>query len=131
MIGPPIAALCFGSEVFFPVAMTSIVGAVICLIFRALNTQIFVGQVTAELVCDLASADTDRRELVLSELNAVERKLFLAKIARMEAETHFGRDVALRRPPRSARGASGSHHAYVAPLGGADSPPHLIATKFG
>jgi hypothetical protein len=86
MIISPVAALCFGSEVFFPVAVTSAIGGLICLIFRALSTQMFVGQVTSELVRDLVSAEIDRRKLVLSELTAAERRLFLSKIARIEAE---------------------------------------------
>jgi len=84
MIVSPVVALCFGLEVFFPVAVTSAIGGLICLIFRAFSTQMFVGQLTTELVRDLVSAEMDRREWVLSELKPAERKWFLAQIARIE-----------------------------------------------
>jgi hypothetical protein len=86
MILAPGVALGFGSEVFFPVAVTSIVGALICLTSQALATHMTVGRVTDKLVRDLISANMDQRELVLSGLKEAERKWFRAEIARIEAE---------------------------------------------
>jgi hypothetical protein len=85
MIISPVITIGFGSEVFFPVAVTSVLGGVICLIFKSLTTHMVVGQITAELLNELISADADRRELVLSELDLVERKWFVIEIARIEA----------------------------------------------
>jgi hypothetical protein len=90
MIISPVVALGFGSKVFFPVAVTSVLGGVICLIYKSVTTHMVVRQLTAELVNDLVFADTDRRELVLSELNQAERKWFVLEIARVEAEPVLG-----------------------------------------
>jgi hypothetical protein len=82
----PVLALGFGWEVFFPVALTSVLGGTICLVGKSMSTHMFVGQLTAELVQDLVCADKDRRDLVLSELNEAERNWFLAELPRAEAE---------------------------------------------
>ena len=86
MIISPVIATGFGSEVFFPVAITSVLGGLFCLICKPVTTHMVVGQVTAELLNDLVSANTDQRELVLSKLDPVERKWFTLGIARIEAE---------------------------------------------
>ena len=69
MILSPVAALRFGWEVFFPVAITSIVGALICLFVRALAAEMVARCVAEDLVQDLVSADERRLELVLAELS--------------------------------------------------------------
>jgi hypothetical protein len=46
----------------------------------------FVGQLNAGLVQDLVSADVDRRDLVLAELNETERDWFLAELPRAQDE---------------------------------------------
>jgi len=97
MIISPVIALGFGSEVFFPVAITSVLGGLFCLICMLLTRHMVVGQITDELLNDLVSANTDERELVLSKLNPVERKWFALGIARIEAA-----DVSLARVPLRA-----------------------------
>jgi hypothetical protein len=86
----PVVALGFGSEVFFPVAITSALGGVICLICKSLTSQRVIRRITTELVHDLVSADIDRRNPVLSELDPVERQLFVLEIARIEAFSMSG-----------------------------------------
>lgn len=87
MIVSPIVAFAFaGWEAFFPVALLSLLGRTLCSIGQGFTTQIHVGQLTAELVQDLASADQHDRELVLACLNQREREWFLAEIPRAEAE---------------------------------------------
>lgn len=81
MVLSPAVALRFGWNVFFPVAITSLVGAVIGLFFRALAAHREANRITAELIRDLVSADQRRRELVLSEFSESERKLFSAETA--------------------------------------------------
>jgi hypothetical protein len=66
----PILALAFGLEAFFPVALTSFLGGAICIMGEYVSTQIAVGQLTAELLQDLASAEKERRDAVLAELRA-------------------------------------------------------------
>jgi hypothetical protein len=75
-------ALFFGWEVFFPVAIISLIGGFICIA----STQICVGQLTAELIQDLVSADKDRLDLVLAVLTETERDWFLAELPRAGAE---------------------------------------------
>ena len=82
----PILALAFGWEAFLPVALTSVLGGAICLLGKGLCSQLVVGQLTAELLQDLVSADRDRRDLVLAELNEAEANWFLAELPRAEAE---------------------------------------------
>jgi hypothetical protein len=83
----PILALGFGGwDAFFPVALVSVFGATICLIGENISTHMFVSQLTAGLVQDLVSADIDRRDLVLAELNKAERDWFLAELPRAAAE---------------------------------------------
>lgn len=82
----PILALGFGWEAFFPVALTSVLGGMICLMGKSMSTHMVVGQLTAELVQDLVSADEDRRDLVLAELNEAGAYWFLAELPRAEAE---------------------------------------------
>src|ERR1019366_9986996 len=82
----PILALGFGWDAFFPVALTSVFGGMICLMGKSMSTHMVVGQLTAELVQDLVSADEDRRDLVLAELNEAEAYWFLAELPRAEAE---------------------------------------------
>ena len=82
----PILALGFGWDAFFPVALTSLLGGMICLMARSMSTQMAVGELTAELVQDLVFADKDRRDLVLAGLNAAERNWFLAELPRAKAE---------------------------------------------
>ena len=86
MILSPILALGFGWEVFFPVALTSLLGGGICLMGQSLSTHMFVGELTAELVQDLVLADEERRDLVLANLSATERDWFLAELPRARAE---------------------------------------------
>lgn len=81
MVLSPVVALRFGWDVFFPVTITSLIGAVIGLVFRALPAHREADQITAELIRDLVSADQRRRELVLSEFSESERKLFSAETA--------------------------------------------------
>jgi len=89
MIFSPISALGFGGwEAFFPVTLTSVLGSTICLIVNSMSTHMFVGQLTAELVHDLVSADKDRRDLVLAELNEIERDWFLAELRRRQWRNH-------------------------------------------
>jgi hypothetical protein len=86
MIISPIMALVFaGWEAFFPVAMISLFGRTVCSINQGLSTQLYVGQLTAELVQGLVSADQHDRELVLACLSQREREWFLAEIPRAEA----------------------------------------------
>jgi hypothetical protein len=82
----PVLALAFGWEAFFPVALISVLGAGICLASKAVSTHIFVGQLTAELVQDLVSADKERRDLVLGQLQKAEGNWFLAELPRAAAE---------------------------------------------
>lgn len=86
MILSPTLALGFGLEAFFPVALTSVLGGVICLVGKCMSTHLFVGQLTAELVQDLVFADKDRRDLVLAGLNEAERNWILAELPRAKAE---------------------------------------------
>lgn len=58
----PILALILGWDAFFPVMLTSVIGAAICLMAKAVTTNMAVGQMTAELVQDLVFADKDRRD---------------------------------------------------------------------
>ncbi len=98
MIVPPIVSSGFGWAVFLPMVLASVLGAVICVVGRALSTRVLVGQVTAELICDLASADEQRRELVLSELKETERRWFLSEINRIRSGTKFRQASATPRP---------------------------------
>ena len=82
----PILALGFGWEAFSPLALTSVLGGVICLMGKSMSTHMAVGQLTAELVQDLVSADEHRRDLVLAELNEAEANWFLAELPRAKAE---------------------------------------------
>src|ERR1017187_61969 len=82
----PILALGFGWDAFFPVALTAVFGGMICLMGKSMSTHMVVGQLTAELVEDLVSADKDRRDLVLAELNEAEANWFLAELPRAKAE---------------------------------------------
>lgn len=91
MIISPVVALGFDSEVFVPVALTSVLGGVICLVCKSLATHMVVRQITAELLNDLVSTDLDRRELVFSELDQAERKWFELEIERIEAGSMSGR----------------------------------------
>ena len=52
MTSSPILALAFGWEAFLPVALTSVLGGAICLLGKALCTQMAVGQLTADLLQD-------------------------------------------------------------------------------
>jgi hypothetical protein len=90
MLCSPMLALLLGGEAFFPVAMTSIIGGTVLLLSKSLSTQVFVGQLTAELVQDLVSAEENRRGLVLSELNEAEGNWFLAELPRAKAELGRG-----------------------------------------
>ena len=96
MMLSPMLALGFGWEAFLPVALTSVLGGAICLLGKDLSTRMEVGQLTAELLQDLASADKDRRDLVLAELNEAEAERFLAELPRAAAELRRRR--APRRP---------------------------------
>ena len=91
MICSPVLAIGFGWEAFFPVALTSILGGTILLMGQSLCTQMFVGQVTAELVQDLVFADKDRRDLVLGRLEKAEADWFLAELPRAKAELRSSR----------------------------------------
>ena len=82
----PVMALGFGWEVFFPAALTSLLGGMICLMGQSTSTDLSVGRLTAELVQDLVFADKDRRDLVLTGLNVAERNWFLAELPRAKAE---------------------------------------------
>jgi len=82
----PILALGFGWEAFFPAALTSVLGGMICLMEGSAFPQMSVGRLTAELIQDLVYADKDRRDFVLAELNEAERSWFLAELPRAEAE---------------------------------------------
>lgn len=82
----PVLALGFGWEAFFPVTLASVFGGMICLVGKSTCTQMAVGQLTAELVQDLVTADNDRRDLVLAELNEAEANWLLAELPRAEAE---------------------------------------------
>jgi hypothetical protein len=82
----PILALSFGWDAFFPVALTSLLGGMICLMGQSMSTQMVVGELTAELVEDLVFADKDRRDLVLARLSEAERNWFLAELPRAKAE---------------------------------------------
>jgi hypothetical protein len=82
----PVIAIGFGWEAFFPVALTSLLGGVICFMGQSVSTDLCVGQLTAELVQDLVFADKDRRDLVLAGLTAAERNWFLAELPRAKAE---------------------------------------------
>src|SRR5579859_6941644 len=86
MIGSPVLALGLGWEAFFPVALCSMICAATLLIGKSLSTLLTVGQLTAELVEDLVSADVDRRDLVLEELKPLEAQLFLAELPRARAK---------------------------------------------
>jgi len=76
MILAPAVALGFGSAAFFPVAITSAFGGLVCLLAQTRNGRVSPGRIAAALVIDLAYADARRRELVLSELSEKERKWF-------------------------------------------------------
>ena len=69
MVAAPLLAMGFGFQVFFPVALISVTGAVICVFSSALASRLVTGQIALRLIQDLASADADRRALVLAELN--------------------------------------------------------------
>jgi len=86
MIFCPIAALGFGGEAFFPVALTSILGGAICLTTKKASENRFVSHLAAGLLHDLVRADQERRDLVLSNLSADERAWFLAEITRVQAQ---------------------------------------------
>jgi hypothetical protein len=72
MVCSPVVALTWGWEALFPVALCSLVGGAILIVSRRLPAHLFVGQLAAELVQDLALADRDRRDLVLDELKKAE-----------------------------------------------------------
>jgi hypothetical protein len=91
MLCPPLLALPFGVEAFFPVVFTSILGGTVLLLSKSLTTQVLVGQLTAELVEDLVSAEKDRRDLVLAELKEAEGNWFLAELPRAKAELGRGK----------------------------------------
>lgn len=82
----PLLALFFGWEAFFPLALTSILGAATCIVGKTFSTHMLVGWLTAELVQDLVSADRQRRDSVLGVLTAAERDWFLAELPRARAE---------------------------------------------
>jgi hypothetical protein len=86
MVCSPIIALGFGWEAFFPVALTSVLGGVLCLLVHSMSKRLFVGQLTAELIQDLATAEEDRQDAVLAVLNKTERDWFLAELPRAKAE---------------------------------------------
>jgi hypothetical protein len=86
MMLSPLLALGFGWEAFFPVALTSVLGGAACLAGQSMSTHMAVGQITAELVQDLVSAEKDRRGLVLTQLKEAEANWFLAELPRAEAE---------------------------------------------
>jgi hypothetical protein len=86
MILSPILALGFGWQAFFPVALTSLLGGGMCLIGKTLSARMLIGQLTAELIQDLAVADKERRDAVLNCLSATERDWFLAELPRAQAE---------------------------------------------
>jgi hypothetical protein len=79
-------ALGFGWEAFVPAALTSLLGGTICFMSKSMSPHLSVGQLTATLMQDLVYADTDRRDLVLAELNEKERSWFLAELPRAAAE---------------------------------------------
>jgi hypothetical protein len=82
----PVLALGFGWEAFFPVAIASVLGGAVCLAGKSMSTHMAVGQLTAVLVQDLVSAEKDRRDLVLAQLDEAEANWFLAELPRAEAE---------------------------------------------
>jgi hypothetical protein len=86
MVLSPLVACCLGWEAVFPVAITSLLGGIVCFMGRGFCTQMHVGEVTAELVQDLVSADQHHRELVLACLSKTEGDWFLAELPRAEAE---------------------------------------------
>lgn len=69
MVAAPLLAMGFGFQVFFPVGLISVTGAVICVFSSARASRLVTGQLAFRLMQDLASADADRRALVLAELN--------------------------------------------------------------
>lgn len=85
MILSPFLACFWGWEAFFPVAVTSLLGGMVCLMGQNFCTQMHVDQLTAELVQELVSADQHDRELVLASLGKTEREWFLAELPRAEA----------------------------------------------
>jgi len=103
MICCPVLALGWGWEAFFPVAFTSILGATVLLVSRSLCTHMFVGQLTAELVQDLAPAEKDRRAPVLAQLKEAERNWFLAELPGGKAELRRGQGRNLTDCRTSAR----------------------------
>ncbi|MGA9778457.1 MAG: hypothetical protein ACLPRE_00505 [Limisphaerales bacterium] len=86
ILSPFFALSLGGLEAFLPVALVSVLSATICLIGESISTHLFVGHLTAELVQDLVSADEERLDLVLAELNETERDWFLAELPRAQAE---------------------------------------------
>ena len=101
MLLSPLLACFWGLEAFFPVAAASLLGGIVCFVGRSFCTQVHVGEITAELVQELVSADQHHRELVLACVSKTERQWFLAELPRAEAE--------LRRrywKPRKGAGAS-------------------------
>ena len=86
MILSPLFACLWGWEAFFPVAVTSLLGGMVNLMGQNFCTQMHVGQLTAEMVQGLVSADQHDRQLVLASLSKTERAWFLAELPRAEAE---------------------------------------------
>ena len=86
MILSPVVACLWGWEAFFPTAVTSLLGAMVCLMGQCFCTQIHVGELTAELVQEMVSADQHDRELVMASVCKAEREWFLAELPRAEAE---------------------------------------------
>jgi hypothetical protein len=84
MLSTPVVALLFGFEAFFPVAIASIIGALIWLAGATLASQTAVDRLANDLIYDLAGSDKERRQLVCSELNPTERKRVLSEIAQAE-----------------------------------------------
>jgi hypothetical protein len=82
----PVVALGFGWEAFFPVALTSVLGGAACLAGISMSTHMAVGQLTAELVQYLVSADKDRRDSALAQLNEAVSNWFMAELPGVEAE---------------------------------------------
>ena len=100
MVISPIMGLAFGALAFFPVLLTSILCGVVCLTANLASRHSAVGTLRADVIRDLISADQDRRDLVLAEINEDERNRILGAIRLGKAE--------LRRRRRQSHSGSGN-----------------------
>ena len=100
-------AIGFGPLVFFPVAVTSLICVILCVVEQDLASWVSRNRLEAGLMSDLLEADAERRAMVLAELQ--------------NAKTGFP----LHEPTRFSGGAKAA--AFCLPRGGLYASARMMA----